>query len=360
MKFKKEKLIKILIKQKSSISIMSSEIEEKVKKYVEVIIDELNNNNLKLFKDQPTVYTFRVDENTLGLSLIDEGKSTIEVNLNQNSQSGKKYLFLNKTLSIETLEIDAKIKAKELIQEEIEENAYKLNLERVNELINNKHFSVALVFIVSAFENALKDIFFRHNYLWFKHIENKSYNFEDDLFQKYAIKIKGSMERQYWQIREIDGEQWGLMSGNKEWLYKWGDSAYKEYVFKICYELRIFNDYLMKLIGTKFVEIRSYDILKNLLEKLSRSSRGINFQRFKDIGGVNWCFNKFYELEFTDLNKEVEILKSVIKKRHRIIHGFLDDNQISKEEVEEARDALVKFISFVKDKIYEIFRKFYS
>ena len=52
-----------------------------------------------------------------------------------------------------------------------------------------------------------------------------------------------------------------------------------------------------------------------------------------------------------ELKEERIILETVIKKRHKIIHANLKDDEIELKEVVQARDALKRFVDFLNSKI---------
>ena len=125
------------------------------------------------------------------VSLIDDNNQKVQCILNQDPRPGKKYIFLNKNNLLENhINIDEIIGHQiRFIEDEIRgDTAYNENLERVNRLIREGNYAIAIVFIVSAFESAVSDLFFKYQFLWFYNgILNATVRIlDDEIFLEYG------------------------------------------------------------------------------------------------------------------------------------------------------------------------------
>ena len=66
-------------------------------------------------------------------------------------------------------------------------------MERINNLLEDAHYSIALVFLVSAFENITKDLFFLHHELWFSRELEEVGKFSDEILKKIGTIIDASI-----------------------------------------------------------------------------------------------------------------------------------------------------------------------
>lgn len=330
--------------------------EENVKLLVESVVDILNNSEIQLFQNKPTVDIFMKGGDSIGMSLIDDGKTNFEYNLCSKPRKGEIYLFADKSLLLDAklIKILAVDQAKRIIDEIQEGTAYRLNIERVIKLIKNKHYSVAVVFLVSAFENAMRDIFFQNNVFWFYRSQSEVYNIEDYYVKKYGIKIKELKIKTSFRLgydKDIDGEKWILTKTDYNKCLKWKRIEYWNKIYSTCKKIGIYDDYIKKLIANNNREIGQFDILKDLLLDPTNRSK-FNFQRILHKNGVCWAFKNFYYIDLeknykTDLND----LENYFQKRHAIIHGKLEDTEIKKEDIEDMMDIINRILSFLKDKI---------
>ncbi len=296
-----------------------------------------------LFKIQPTINIYFLKDDLIGVSLIDEGQSELKCVLTQTPKKGKYYFYVSK-IFLDDKRYNKKELASEIaykiFEEAISQNAYTLNMERVEKLIKDGHYAVALVFLTSAFENATKDLFLNYNYLWFFSLEESDFTPLLDLLG-LNVYDKLNLNKELSYREGSDFEQWENLKR-------------KSYVFKLCKKLGVLNQYQMYLIANKMEEIGAYEILKQILYQALKNMRGkLNFQRIKEVGGVRWVFKHFFSIDTQPIDKELQTLQSVIEKRHKIIHAFLDDESITKTEVESTYDAVNKTINFLKDRINE-------
>ncbi len=119
------------------------------------------------------------------------------------------------------------------------------------------------------------------------------------------------------------------------------------------------DDYRLKLLGNKLRRLGYFELLKDILMDSNQKFQGINFQSIKEKNGVINCYKRFFGINLQELDTEFTIIKKTLKKRHKIIHGTLKDDEIEKEEAETAKDALIKIINYIKDKIIEIKEQFF-
>lgn len=331
-------------------------IIEKVKEVVEGIVKLLDKKGISYFQAKPTAeiaFRGKDEKKVIWISLIDEPNSEVNCLFNQELQRGKLYFsiaqgtFLNPNYSISIL-VQSQINK---ILEELNQNtAFNTNLERISRLIEDGHYAVALVFIVSAFESVTSDIFYRYNHLWFRTEIILSSNYADDeLIKQYGVK-REELGEEYTIFfeKEIDGEKWVVPRMSINIINRWLNLRVWVYIFKVCRYLRIYDQYLLRLSGNKLREIREFDILKSVLKEPRESNRGINFQSLKSVRKV---YKKFFRIDFEDIKNEVKILEEVFKIRHQIIHGNVRDDEVKIEFVEKAVDTLKKVIGFLFDKI---------
>lgn len=322
-----------------------TDIESKILSIISSILDELDKKQLKLFENKPTVqYCFR--GNYIGLSIKDDNNTKIRIELKNEPDQGKKYIFINKKI-IENEYFNSKLFAKsEVIKylEEIrEEDAYSVNVERVNNLISKGEYAVAIVFLVTAFENAVRDIFFRNNDLW-------SFEPDSKLIDDKFIELGTVYDERfgYSLIKEINGTNYGLSLEGFENYNKWKKILIWEEVFKFCRKLLIYNEYYQRLLINQSEEIGSFEILKDALRSASKRSQIINFQRIREKGSFTWLFKNTFSISFQPIQSELNIMENAISTRHKIIHRFLKDEQVNEDFVKDALNSMKKIISYIK------------
>ena len=336
------------------VDISPEELKSKITKLVEEIIKKLNYKNIQLFQNKPTINIFYLKNETIGISLSDENQLDLKCKITHKPEKGKIYFFISKfwlKLAYEFFDYQefAEDKVQKIIEEIHSENAYSLNMKRVRDLIRDGHNAVAIVFLISAFENATKDLFFNNNELWFFPIEETT---DQDLLDEFGIKIDDDNKK--FKPNFFLGDEGYYFDEEKyERFNKWNRIEHMNYIFNLCKSLRILDQYMLSLIGNDMKEIGFYEILKRTMIKSLKKFSKFNFQSIKGKGSVRWCFKNFFSLNLTPMNNELNLLQNVIDKRHEIIHGFLEDDKISKTFVENSYDAVNQIISFLKDQIYE-------
>lgn len=334
------------------------ELCEKIEEIVKYLIQFLEDNEISYFQGKPTAEVSCKGSNIM-VSLIDDNNSDIICKLEQDPQYGKTHFFIeynlleNNMINSSNFAFSQAMK----IKEELNENsAFTTNIERVSNLVIDNHYSVALVFIVSALESITSDLFFRYNYLWFHNKTSKLYEVDNDLFFKYGIKTTARKENESFSyLKEINGEMWGITQTAYHPVQNWNILKVWKYIYKTSKKLNVFEEYSLSLFGNKLSEIGTFDILKDVLLTKKR----INFQSLEKIPGVTWAYNRFFGINIEEMNDELKVLKDVINKRHRIIHGNLKDDEIEEKEVKEAIDSLKRIVNFLKDKITRLDRQYY-
>ncbi len=195
---------------------------EKVEKIITQLVKALEDKQISYFQNKPTAEISHKKEDIM-ISLIDDNNQKVQCLLNQDPRPGKKYIFLNKYNLLNNLidinEINEIIGHQIIyIEDEIRgDTAYNENLKRVNRLIREGNYAIAIVFIVSAFESAVSDLFFKYQFLWFyDEVLNASFlDIDDELFLEYGERYNYSEPMEYFAMKEINGEDWGILSTNK-------------------------------------------------------------------------------------------------------------------------------------------------
>ncbi len=296
----------------------------------------------------------------LCLSIIKRQKISqekeIEVIITKDSQKGVKYIFIKKS-TIEdkyfNVERFALNECSNYLSEKDLTNAYSLNLERVKTLIDKNLHAISIVFLVSAFENIMKELFLLNSNLW-------SFNLTNDIVDNKFIQLGSVVDPKYGYslVKEINGQNFGLNQEAAEKYQKWEKIYLWDKIFHITRKIGIYQKYFDKLIGNKFEEIGNFEILRDILEKEVYSSTRINFQRLYGTGGVVWLYKRFYNLDFLSfMLEEIEIINETFINRHKIIHGHLKDSEIKLESIELTISSIKKIISFLNNEFEERKRK---
>ena len=335
---------------------------DNIKKVIEIFLNELKSQGFSLFQNQPSVEVFFKGGDFIGISLIDENNMDIKFSLVENPRPGKHYLYfpnekLKDTKSLPFLGISSCYKILEQIKAD---NAYTINLQRVDKLLKDGHYSIALIFLVSAFENISRELFFLYHELWFSLEFEKVEEFSEDILKKVGTIIDPKIDNKYRQmmfshIKKIDGKIIGIEKQNLAIANKWKDIRYWEGVHKVCRKLGIYNEYVQKKMGNQGKEIGLFELLKEILEESARSMNILNFQRIYGNGGVKKSFETFFNIKLNHFQNELNLIDENIKKRHKIIHGTLKDDEIDVKMVEDLKAARGKFISYLGEKIRSLY-----
>jgi len=328
--------------------------KDRIVRLVECVSSQLEELGKKLCAKKPTAY-LTVIKDQIFVSLSDEGKSKVQLKITSKPKTGLVNFFISRfiiddffSLSEDYIDAFARDKVIEYFDALREDAAYSANLKRVQILTEDGHYLAAIVFLVSAFENATKDIFFRNNDLWFFHLNETSIQ----LLDQYGTRLSEKETSKFRTTVVMGDNRWGFTDEDYERFKTWESILYKTKVFKICKQLGILEEYLLNLYSNHLGEVGSYEILKKTLE--SEGSRfAINFQMIDGKGGIRWSFNKFLGIDMQAIDRDLQVIKDSTSKRHRIIHGFLDDKQITESYVREVENSVTRAVAFVKNAILD-------
>lgn len=330
---------------------LNAEQSNKITKLIEQISVTLTETGHKLFVKKPTAYIYPVKDKFL-ISLFDEEMESVQINISSKPKKGLVNFYMSRyfidDLEPESITNFAEDKVSSYLEELREDTAYSKNLKRVQSLSESGHYLAAIVFLISAFETAMKGIFFRSNDLWFFWPEY----LPDDFYDRYGKRISESESEKFdWQVHN-GNRIWGFSKEGYDCLEKWRIIHNKKYVFNVSKQLGILDDYLLRLYSNQLNEIRSYEILKQTIENKGTRS-AINFQMIEGTGGIRWTFKKFIGIDFNEVENDLQIIKEAAIKRHKIIHGFLDEKEIFETYVKEVEISVMKVVAFVRNEILE-------
>ncbi|MBA7535504.1 hypothetical protein ES705_27761 [subsurface metagenome] len=325
-----------------------------VKKFINYYLEHLQKEGFTLFQGKPTVEVFPKRKNLVGLSLINEKNTDIKCYFINNPHQGDDYLFVSvEELKHETMlqELGESYALGKLNQLRVD-NAYSINLQRVENLLKDGHYAVALVFLVSAFENITRDLFFLHNESWFV-LDDE---FDDEIYEKLGIIIDPKMSKSfilgyYSRFKEINGIKIGIDRTKLDLAEKWKNVRYWEKIHNICKSLGVYNEYIHKKQGNNGMEIGRFEILKEILKKQANVMKILNFQKVSGKWGIKKLFQTFFNIDLNGFKKTLTFLDVNIKKRHEIIHGTLQDNQIDEYMVRDFKSRIFKIISYLRDEL---------
>jgi len=328
--------------------------ESSVKNFIIHYLNCLEKEGLTLFQGMPTIQAFPKRTNLIGLVLLNDNNTDIKYEFVKDPRYGEDYLFI----SVEELKNESMLEelgenyAYSKLNHLRADNAYNVNLDRVKNLIENNHYAIALVFLVSAFENITRDLFFNYSDIWFI----KDDDFYDKVYKKVGIHIDPNIPnpksiKYFSKFREINDDLIGIRHTDLDIAEKWHDTIYWENIHKICEELRVYDEYILKKQGNKGMEIGNFEILKAILEKQSKEMKVLNFQRIFKKGGIKNLFEMFYSIKLDGFNNSFKLISDYIKMRHAIIHGTLKDNQIDEYAVSDFRSLIKKLVSYLRDEL---------
>jgi hypothetical protein len=331
---------------------LSNEEELVISRLAEAILRELMRHKITLFGAKPTVYVVVGDER-LHVSLADEGKPTTEVRLTTKKEIREFGFFVNRFMLSDFLSMGdsymdafADSKVQDYLGEMRESNAYSRNLQRADSLRKDGYYYAAQVMLVSAFEVASRDIFFRNSGYWFTRLTFP----HEELYRKFGAELARDEQDNKYRIQvNLGSTRYGFDDSNYDNLKRWESVLLNDEILSICRQLGVYEEYFQKLYGNSFQEIGHYEILKYVLQNSRR--RPIDFQTLDGTGGVKWSFKRFFDMNLEKLPAEMRILKECFQKRHQIIHGELDDNAVGQDEVSELDAAVRKVFSYVHDEL---------
>ncbi len=326
-----------------------------VKKVINYYLDYLKKEGFTLFQEMPTVEIFPKRKNLIGLSLIDEKNTDIKCTFVDNPRQGDDYLFI----PIDELKEEFLLKGlaesyafRKSAQMRVDD-AYSINLQRVKELLKYRQYAVALVFLVSAFENITRDLFFLYSELWFSKDEDE---FDDEVYKKVGViidpNINISFISDYFSTyKEINGQKIGIEKTKISIAKKWENVRYWEKIHKICRSLGLYDKYILKKQGNSGMEIGRFEILKEILERQAKEMKILNFQKIFEKWGIVKLFKTFFNINLKSFNETLKLLDNYIKNRHKIIHGTLKDDQINENMVIDFRSRILKIVSYLRDEL---------
>lgn len=238
------------------------------------------------------------------------------------------------------------------------DNAYNINMKRVENLSKDGHYAVTLVFLVSAFENIMKDLFFLYHDIWFILDDN---DFDDEIYEKFGTIIdprikKSFVPKYYVKTKVIGGNRIGINQTEIEKAKKWRNLRYWENIHTICKNLRVNNEYILKKQGNNGMEIGKFEILKEILERKAREMKILNFQKISGKKGIKKSFETFYNMNLKGFDDTFANLEKYIKIRHKIIHGTLEDNQIDGNMIFDFKSRMLKLVSYIREDLSTKYR----
>ena len=330
---------------------------DKVKKVLKIFLKELESQGHNLFQNQPTGEVFFKGPDLVGVSLLDENREEMTCYFSNNPKNGKYYIFLPmEQLNKNMLPFLGVSSCYKIIQQFNSDTAFAINIDRVDKLLNDKYYSIALVFVVSVLENVLKDIFFLHNELWFSMESEEVHKFSQDILRKVGTKLDPKMkddykEKMFTYLEEINGEIIGIERDKLQIANKWKDVEYWERVHDTCEKIGIYPEYIKIKMGNHGIEIGRFEILKEILKRKNI----LNFQLVYGNRSIKKSFETFFNIELKAFSKELDFIKENINKRHRIIHGTLKDDEIDQDTAENFKAIIVKFVSYLGEKIRSLY-----
>ena len=105
------------------------------------------------------------------------------------------------------------------------------------------------------------------------------------------------------------------------------------------------------------MEIGRFEILKEILKKQAKVMKILNFQKIFIKWGIKKLFQTFFNIDLNGFNETLNFLDGYIKKRHKIIHGTLQDNQIDEYMVRDFKSRIFKIISYLRDELDRKYRE---
>lgn len=330
-------------------------------KIADEICNNLNNQKVSLFKARPSVYVSPVKDkfhaypgnDKFHVLLVDRGRPKTRV-ITSRPKAGLLGFFIDRFMIDDFLKDNesaisffASDKSNDFLEETKERNAYSSNLRRARELMFDNHHYAAVVILVSAFEVASRDMFFRNNQYWFITLGSP----DEELYKRFGVRLEG--DEKEWGSKKfrthihLGDRVFGFDDANERLLRQWESVLLHDKILHICSQLGILDEYMRKLYGNSFHEIGDYEILKFVL--MNSQNRPLNFQMLEGRGGVKWCFKQFLDIDIVNLQKEVSILKDCFQLRHRIIHGEVEEKTITKKVVLDLEESVRKVISYIRN-----------
>lgn len=100
---------------------------------------------------------------------------------------------------------------------------------------------------------------------------------------------------------------YGFDDASYDKVKKWESIYRNDEIFGICRQLGIVDEYFQKLYGNAFQEIDNYEILRYVLQNTRK--RPLDFQMLDGVGGMKWCFKRFFNIDVDELQTDMRVLK---------------------------------------------------
>ena len=330
----------------------------KIEILIELILIEIKEINLTFFQQKPTVQIYFRKKHLIGISLLDEINPKIKIEVVEKPKKGKFHFFMYLS-QFEQGRIPKDYISNiidNILKEKQEIDAYNLNLNRVKKLIKDGHYTVGIVFLISAFENAVRDLFFRYSNVWFYFQDLISYDSEE-IEKKYIKTIEDKEDLDtYWMITENGNKKIGVTNEDFEKYEQWAKINFWKYIFDTCKALKVLDEYQLCLMSNNMKEIGKFEILKDILQKSIGKHSVMNFQSIDYKGGLKWCFKRFYSIGFHEIPSEIKFINEALKKRHKIIHGFMDYDETDKEYIVNLLGTIERLIDYLRDSIFYLYQ----
>jgi hypothetical protein len=289
------------------------------------------------------------------ISLFDEGKDHVELCQIKKPANGLVNFFISRFVIDDFFSSEgdnifafASDRVAHYFDELREDAAYSANLKRVETLTEMGQYLAAIVFLISAFETSMKDIFFHSNDLWFFRLNTAS----RPLMDRFGTKLKPGETSNKRTTVCMGDDRWSFTDEEYNQVKIWENLEYRNTVFRICRQLGILGDYLLRLYANYMHEIGDYEILKKTLESQGTQCI-INFQMIEGKGGIQWAFGKFIGIEFKEVEQDLKKIKDAISIRHRIIHGFLDEKKVTEAYVKDVEASVKRVVAYIRNEILE-------
>lgn len=289
------------------------------------------------------------------ISLSDEGKDHVELCQIKKPVNGLVNFFISRFVIDDFFSSEgdnifafASDRVAHYLDELREDAAYSANLKRVESLTKTGQYLAAIVFLISAFETSMKDIFFHSNDLWFFRLNTASRS----LMDRFGTKLKLNETTNKRTTVCMGDERWSFTDEEYNLVKIWENLEYRNTVFRICKQLGILDDYLLGLYANYMHEIGDYEILKQTLESQGTQCI-INFQMIEGKGGIRWAFGKFIGIQFNEVEQDLKKIKEAASIRHRIIHGFLDEKEVTEAYVNDVEASVKRVVAYIKNEILE-------
>ncbi len=323
--------------------------KDNVKKLVKSYLSHLKDAGYSIFSGMPTIQVFPKKRNLIGIALKDDGNEELKYEFVDEPSRGDDYIFL----TIEEIEIDFFLEelGEHLAFDKINflqaDIAYNTNLKRVGKLLESGLHAVALVFLVSAFENLTRDLFFDYYEIWFMDEDDE---FDDEVYKRLGIRVDSAttISDSSYIVRgkEIQGVKYGIRHTDIDKARQWQRILDWEEIHKICKKLGVYEEYFYRKQLNYGKEIGNFEILKDILVK---NKKKLNFQSVTHKRGMRKLYEFFFNIQFPDFEDTFAAIDRFMKLRNQIIHGDLKDEEITEGNILNFRNRIGKLVSYLRD-----------